>query len=407
MAIQRTTTSIASLQDKAEDLSIAAELKFLIPFLPCKGKPARIHDGPQLEVVDYIERATQLDDAYDKLKLWQQTFSNVAAAIRNVLKQQAITSYDLDAMNQQERDCWLSYWVVKRSMSAEPAKDHPHRADWIWVPVEVNSPRLSWRDPTTIAVLRSVMDAIKSRYYIVSNYTCEVHVHAGRMDGRPFTLPTLKKLAILCWAAEPVLRKVKDPRSPNHAHVYTWSNSTREYSRLAAELKSEKVVHMPLLQDLVGLPEAFKWVLKDPSTITNSDMEASRLIAATRSHTQLGRLMSGEGRPYRRLGFNFSAFGGEDERARTNPRTVECRFLEGTIDTDVVVSWVQIFGKMVEAALDGAADGDRFTRLATHRSRGQGKADLLDYGLVRLMQRLGIREEVYRPIKMMIRGVQG
>ncbi|KAI1848493.1 hypothetical protein JX266_005799 [Neoarthrinium moseri] len=387
--------------DEPHKLSIAVELKFLMRFLPKDGALHGMHSDLPLEVVDFIDTTRDVKSE-EKAALWRYAFTGVADTIKSVSAQQAMTSYDIEDCGMQERDCWESQWVVKKSNSAEPAKHYPHCEEFLWVPVEVNSPKMAWTDPNTFAIMRSVMDAIQSRYNIVSNYTCEVHVHVGRMDGLPFSLVTLKKLAMLLWLAEPVLRKVKDPASPNFGHVYTWSSAAREHSRLAARLKDGKLSRHPCRPcDLGGFDRVLRRHLMKPTAKVSATHEALKLIASTQTHVQLGRLMSGDGRPYRRLGFNFSAFGGEDERARTNPRTVECRFLEGTIDQHIVLGWMQIFGKLVETASWNPSNEARFTQLVLGLLREQNRLPQ-DDAFARLMKQLGITFEIYYPVLAMI-----
>ncbi|KAK9782332.1 hypothetical protein SCARD494_13640 [Seiridium cardinale] len=404
MATPSTNTNFAA-QDQPEDLSVAVELKFLVPFLPRDGANLNVISDPPLEVLDFVEHA-QAVKTEDESKIWKHAFSNIANTIQLVPNQFAFTTYELEDLKRQERSCWASHWVVKKSNSAEPAKNHKYRDDWIWVPVEVNSPKMSRNDPSTNQIIASVMDAIKTRHCVISNYSCEIHVHIGRMDGCAFSLPTLKRIAMLVWMIEPVLRSVKDPRSPNFQHVYTWSSAAREHSRLAMDLRCGKAAYVPQAQDLNGLPRILKRYLKDPSSKASQHLDAFRFIVAARSHVDLGRVMSGEGRPYRRLGYNFSAFGGEDERALTNPKTVECRFLEGTMDTGTVLGWIEIFGRMIDIALDGCREEDRFATLLLYAGeRETPESDSMAF--VRLMEELGISDKIYRHIQMMIQELHG
>lgn len=422
MDIEAYKIKLRRFLDTTEKLSIAIELKFVVPFLPSgavagdggdsgdsdNSDDSDDQDEPPLEVAKHIESAGAVAEE-DKVKLWEQAFSSLADAIGSVPGQRALTSYDVARLRMRERDCWAKYWVVKKSNSAEPAMNHPHRDDYLWVPVEVNSPKMAWKDPKTIRTMKSVLDAMSARYRLVSNYTCETHVHVGRMDGRAFTLPTLKRIAMLLWLSEPILRSVKDPASPNFEHLYTWSSAARKHSRLAADLRSGKVAHAPAAWDLQGQDGALSCYLSNHKAKPVKGLNALRLIASTRTHVELGQLLSGVGRPYRRLGFNFSAFGGEDDRALTNPRTVECRFLEGQIAHDVVLGWVRIFSTMVEAGLDEAGSGGRFLktvqRLVDEEDGGLGQRPHAGDGFGRLMEDLGVEEEAYRPVQAMVRNI--
>ncbi|KAI0129121.1 hypothetical protein BJ170DRAFT_722070 [Xylariales sp. AK1849] len=389
-------------EDRLEDLSIAAELKFLVPFLPHAAAGLDDHVEPRMHIAKFIETAKDVRQK-DKLKLWAHAFSGIANVIKTVPGQDASTSYDLERQKIQESDCWARRWIVKKSNSAEPMKEDAHREDYLWVPVEITSPRMAWKDPNTFDIMEKVLEALRTKYRLVSNYTCEVHVHVGRMDGRPFSLPTLKNIAVLLWIAEPILRKVKDPSSPNFQHVYTWSSAAREHSRLAMDIRDGKVAHPATPHDLEGTTGVLNRYLVNSNVKSCHNLDAVRLIVSTQSHLELGRLMSGEGRPYRRLGFNFSAFGEEDERARTNPRTVECRFLEGSIDGGVILGWMQIFGTMIEVALDQPESKGCFKRSLSRLLMDEEDHKTAEEAFKVLMDRLGVPKDVYGPVQAMVR----
>ncbi len=200
------------------------------------------------------------------------------------------------------------------------------------MPVELSSPRLLWFDVEAQARAREVLGGLRRAYrdHITVNDTCDVHVHVGRMDGAAFSLLTLKRLATVLWLAEPTLRSIRNPNSENFNNKFTWGAEVRRYSRLATGNATA---------DELGrlYPEA------DDDDGGDSD-EFYRYYAAVACHRrvvhggrggrgesgssgarprggELGRLLSGPQRQYRRLGFNFSAFGEEDERAlRARPR---------------------------------------------------------------------------------------
>lgn len=383
------------------NLSFAVELKFLVPFVPQSRAGSGARRSPPLEVVEFVESPSHVTRE-DTARLWRRAFSGIARAISTVPGQDALTTHDLEEHGLRERDCWAAYWIVKKSNSAEPDRDDPLYKDHLWVPVEVTSPKMSWKDPSALSSIEAVIDAIRSRYHIVSNYSCEVHVHVGRIDGRAFSLGTLRKLAMLLWLAEPVLRRVKNPKSPNFNHTYTWSFPAREHSRLAMSLQAGAFVGVTPPQHHASLG----YLRTTGSALGGQNLAALGLIASTRSHIQLGRLMSGEGRQYRRLGFNFSAFGREDQRSWSSPRTVECRFLEGTIDSEVVLSWVQIYVRAVEVASDQPGNDGNFTCVIERLMREEEEL-LHEEQFASLMKLLGVSSGVSQPIQAMVRDNHG
>lgn len=122
------------------------------------------------------------------------------------------------------------------------------------------------------------------------------------------------------------------------------------------------------------------------------------------SYLQLGRMLSGEDRSHRRLGFNFSAMGEEDERAKRSPKTIECRFLEGTIREDAVIGWISIFGSMVQTGLGGQDTQERFAK-SVLRLADEANQPPFAEGFRRFMADLGIDEETFRPIEVLIREI--
>ncbi|KAK8058772.1 hypothetical protein PG994_009220 [Apiospora phragmitis] len=332
--------------DREEDLTVAVEFKFLVPYRPHgAAETDDCYRHPPVATADMISDAATATDA-DHQRLQDHAFRAIAATIRACDGQDAISSHEMQEQQptQPLSAYWATHWLVKRSNSAEPSAAHPHYGDWAWVPVEINSPKLSWAGRArTSETIRTVLRALHARHRIETNYSCEVHVHVGRRDGRRLGLPSLQRLAVLCWLAEPVLRGVKDPRSPNFVHKYTWSSPLRERSRLASELRS-KQQHLDIAEH------------RQQQQQQTSELRAIGRILASRSHVELGRLMTGEGRPYRRLGFNFYSLVKDtlSEPERTELETVECRFLEGTMAEDVILGWLQIFGSLVQSALASA-----------------------------------------------------
>lgn len=371
--------------DRPEDLSVAVEFKFLVPYRP-HGAAATddCHRHPPVATADMIVgHAATATDA-DRQYLNDHAFRAIAATIRACEGQNAISAPEMQQRPQPRQPLplsayWATHWLVKRSNSAEPSAAHPRYADWLWVPVEINSPKLPWADQArTAATVRAVLSALHARHRIETNYSCEVHVHVGRRDGRRLSLPSLQRLAVLCWLAEPVLRGVKDPRSPNFAHKYTWSSPLRERSRLAADLRKQQQ------QQRLNISGQQK---------QTSEMRAIRHILASRSHVELGKLMTGEGRPYRRLGFNFYSLVKETlaEADRTELETVECRFLEGTMAEDAILGWLQIYGCLVESALAPPRDPSRNKdKVAEQEEGGQGKRLMLPL-LLGLLEQTGGR----------------
>ncbi|EFX06603.1 hypothetical protein CMQ_6924 [Grosmannia clavigera kw1407] len=362
---------LATGPDTVENLALGLELKFLL-----LGQPLNEGATPR----DRLSEAPIMNRA----QLYRQAYTSIARVVGRTnfgfggngiggssIHPRALSRDDILDAGHQESEYWPTHWIVKKANSVEHTKDDPSpdmgRTNGIAVPVELNSPILSWTDPYSPFLVREVVSRITT-FPVAVNYTCDFHVHVGRQDGRAFSLSTLKKLATIFWLAEPILRSVRNPHSPNFSNSYTWGFEQRRYSRLALALDCPKAAG-----DGFNIAEAIlqrvrsrnglrrhkddredDWYLHmgeaGPSAAQN---EALRAIWQAVSHRELGLLLSGPQRKYRRLGFNFSAFGEEDERARTNPRTVEFRVLEGTMQSELILGWLQICGKLVELGTKG------------------------------------------------------
>jgi hypothetical protein len=379
--------------DRAEDISVALEWKLLFPLL------APGAEDPQPDDRRPVTRAQCHDDPAAWL---EQGHECVARTIREA-GETAVTLHALQNEGIPERELWGSGWVVKKANSAEPLDEEKGLEAYIWVPVEICSPKMRLRDTATRARMQRVLDGLTSTHRLVANCTCEVHIHLGRIDGRPWSLSTLKRLGTLLWVAEPTLRSIRDPTSPNFDNTYTWGFALQERSRLATRLKGLGTAPSALgaisdrqVSEAIREHSESSRVL--PPEVANAFVE----IWKTSSHLQLGRLLSGPEKKYRRLGFNFSAFGEEDERARRNPRTMEFRMMDGSIDTRLILGWLAICGVIAESAV--VRTDRRFSAalsLLLQRSDERRLSEKETLGERRgrefreLMQALGVTEEHY------------
>ena len=354
-------------QDTVNEIAFGLEVKCIMPLL-IQGEA-----DPEGDVNRRPVCHTKVGDSEESRR--RLAYDSVAKTIgKTGEKATTILSIMKNGLN--EREYWPSHWIVKKANSAEPSEDQKLLKGYVWIPIEISSPKMIAKDPETLVRVARVLDALSRGPRIATNYTCDVHVHLGRMDGQSFSLPTLKRLGHLLWFAEPTLRSIRDPASPNYHNFYTWGAELRKHSRLATQIRE-----VELEGDLAG-PTAFSAhkALQDSGLVvdqTPKDWQALRTIWKASSETELGRLLSGEGRQFRRLGFNFSAFGMEDERARSNPRTVEIRIMEGTMRSDLVVGWLVICSTLVEVAilrLDGRflKTINRFLRQSTEEAHGDG-----------------------------------
>ena len=344
--------------DRPALLALGLELKFLVPFLRA-AHPDPTPTDPR--------PAPQTPHADDPPRLLAQATDLVCGAL-SAAGQRAIAAADIAAGGGQESDFWAGHWVVKRSNSAEAGPGAP--AAYVHAPLEISSPRMPALEGRTREVIANVVRALEGCCRLVVNYTCEMHVHVGHADGASPSLATLQNLAALSWLCEPALRLLKDPASPNFKHVFTWSSPLRERSRLA------------------GVADGHG-TCGGAAAARNSF--ALQAVFAARTTVELGKLMSGEEKQYRRLGFNFSSFGLEDERAGRSPRSVEVRFFEDYRGLEEILGWVEVCVAMGTLAVEERRG--RFWRAVAELSVGDGGGSARER-MERLLGMLGVEEGV-------------
>ena len=120
---------------------------------------------------------------------------------------------------------------------------------------------------------------------------------------------------------------------------------------------------------------------------------ALRAVFASRTTLELGKLMSGDEKKYRRLGFNFSSFGLEDERAGRSPRSVEVRFFEDYRGVEEILGWVKVC--VAIGALAVEEPRVRFWKVVAELSAGGGGGSARDR-MERLLGMLGVEKGVLR-----------
>ncbi|KAL1835904.1 hypothetical protein VTJ49DRAFT_5904 [Mycothermus thermophilus] len=445
-AAQPPSLAAETARDRAEDISIALEWKLLYPLL-LRGHPDPRPEDPRPIAFEpcitsssseststaspsasspTISSSSAPDeasinhdhdhdqDSHERARL-EQVHTHVASTILSIPDEHAVTLHALRREGGEEKDVWATSWVVKRANSAEPLEQEGKVPGYVWVPVEVCSPRMRFGEARTRARMRDVLGALQAGHRLVANASCEVHVHLGRMDGRAWGLGTLKRLASVLWLAEPTLRRIRDPRSPNFGNVYTWGFAMREQSRLAMLVGKDAAAMCATLEEasMAITDDQIAEAVRAQPAAAPKEVAALAAIWRTTSHLELGRLLSGPEKKYRRLGFNFSAFGEEDERARRNPRTMEFRIMDGSVDTELIVSWLAICGTIVETAVAegdprfGAALSLLLGRTAERTPPGDTEAETVGVRLGRefaeLMQALEIGEEHYRGFQDKIR----
>ncbi|KAI5917454.1 hypothetical protein F4810DRAFT_696353 [Camillea tinctor] len=383
--------------ESAKNLSFGVELKFLIPCLDPEDHDYNLLQDPPILRVKAKENESEL---------WESVYDIVADTITTRTAQLVITRQHIDDNSQEERDYWDTHWIVKKSNSAEPVRQDPRYDGYKWVPVELNSPKLSWADTKSLSLVDDVIKSLKARCRIVTNHTCEVHVHVGRRDNQEFSLPTLKRLATLSWLGEPILRAVKDPKSPNFNHKYTWSSPLTQHSRLATAVKNSAIPIQISAPRPSPCDESLATILRTMKMQDPRDYYALREIWSSTSYVDLARMLSGPGAQYRRLGFNFSAFGEDKKSGQGKPKTIECRFLEGHMKSVIVIGWIIIFCTMVEVTLNGHQPDRRFGT-AVYNLLQKSDDVALDLAFQMFCEDLQVPEVSYGPFLAYIRQYWG
>ncbi|ROW03281.1 hypothetical protein VSDG_01500 [Cytospora chrysosperma] len=418
-------STTSSLKDKPEDITFAVEIKCLIR----QRLPKANHLNNSAVIRPFVphqpeESLKSMTDAEKQIQ--RNTWAAVAIALHTIPGIKATTSYQIKEQNLSHDDFWKTHWIVYKANSAVPPylsfKDgDPNRPlldttapdyhRYVWIPLEICSPKLYWtRREEALEATENVCEALRQRFGAVANHSCEVHVHVGRHDGLFFSLKSTKKLATLLWLSEPTLRSLKDPKSRNFDHVYTWSFAWRQHSRIALALASDRSLRGgQAVEDLyTGKPDDLNLFLGKLNEIriagdhlVDEDCRALRAIWQASSHEELGRMLCGPDRRRRRLGFNFHSLAGEDERGRNSPRTIEFRFLEGFNDKDIVSGWVRVCIGLAELAVDRTDDGQFYNMVALLLDMPEDWP--LDAKFVAMMHGMGLPKATYEPLQQVIR----
>ncbi|KAH8907735.1 hypothetical protein BR93DRAFT_562096 [Coniochaeta sp. PMI_546] len=352
--LMKDATATTRPADTPDTLSAAIEIKFLLPVLKYGTEDNGFPNDPRPTLT------ARDSDKDDYRALIRRTHESVASTIwqhaATAVQQRSVTLHNIEAAGHLERDYWDTHWIVKKANSALPTAAEETIGDqYAWIPIEVCSPKQRWNEhdglDTVLQSISAVLQALTTHHRVTVNYTCDVHVHVGRADGRHLSLETLKRLATMLWLSEDTIRSIRDPTSPNYENVFTWGAEMTKHSRLA-KLTDPKLIHHQLAQ--------LKHSLSDTLILDalRQQIPAISTICNATSHLKLGRLLSGATPQFRRLGFNFSSLGEEDERARNGPKTIEFRVLEGTLDEHIISAWVAICWSFVEVAGEGASGNE-------------------------------------------------
>lgn len=368
----------------------------------------------------------------DEKLIHRSAWRAVALVLYTLPGIEATTIHQIREQNLNYGDFWRTHWIVYKANSAVPPylsfedgdpdrpvldATTPDFDKFVWIPLEICSPKLSWtqRD-RALENIGKVCDALTQRLGAVANHSCEAHVHVGRDDGLFFSLGSMKRLATLLWLSEPILRSVKNPKSRNFDHTFTWSLPWRQHSRIALALDSHRnltggqtidelytgnsddfdafFVNLNNARHISGLPG-------DSSHLGDEHHRALRAIWGASNHQELGRMLCGPEQRSRRLGFNFHSLAAEDERGRNSPRTIEFRFLEGFNDKDIVSGWVQVCTGIVKLAVDGIEDA-RFYRMAKLLLSIPENWSM-EARFVAMVHQLGLTKAAYEPLQKVIR----
>ncbi|KAK4197139.1 hypothetical protein QBC40DRAFT_334310 [Triangularia verruculosa] len=386
-------------EDKPEDRTLAVELKYLYPLLRPGFSDPEPTDPRPVQLASYHDANPDIQ---------QQVMTLLAQTIRET-GENAITKIEIEAAGQQESEFWALSWIVKKAGSPEPLDKEKRLEGYTWASAEICSPKMLAKDAKTRDRVQKVLKALMSNHRLVINGSCDTHCHLGRVDDRPYALSTLKRLATILWVSEPILRSTRDPKSPNYENIYSWGFELVKHSRLAKRLEG---LDGMLSGDLVAtgahdIPDRqIARAVCGQKSVSAENLTAFREIWKRTSHEELGKLLSGDTRMHRRLGFNFSAFGLEDERARTNPRTIEFRFMEGSTDIDMVLGWLTIGATIVDVAAsrsDGRFEVALGRMLQKSRKEGretvvgrETRGDRLGRDFADLMKELGVSHDISR-----------
>ncbi|WQF77369.1 Putative amidoligase enzyme [Colletotrichum destructivum] len=212
------------------------------------------------------------------------------------------------------------------------------------VGVELSSPILR-PTPGDFGKVIDVLQLIRASTRSMTDPTCGFHVHVG--DVRGFSLRSMKKIATLVWAAEPVL--------------YSLVHPSRSDFETAAPMSTQSALAE---EDVLDKYDS------DVSTAASTDMEAHLPMEVMPQRLQdmmlalwsaknipdiLGLLQPGD--DGHKGGLSFASmtrtyFGDSTEITSIYQGTVEFRQLEGTLDPELIMYWTKLVLRIAEVGRD-------------------------------------------------------
>lgn len=428
---------LSSTRDRAEDITFAVEIKTIVPLRLSK---TNFFNEEMRPFVPHRPKKSLESMTESEKQIQRSTYEAIANALHSLRGIKATTYRQILEDRLERSDYWKTHWIVYKANSAVPAfisyedgdderplidVTAPEYNKFVWVPVELCSPKLWWTGrEEAVADIGSVCRTLQDGFNAVANHSTEVHVHVGRHDGLFYSLKSMKKLATVLWLSEPILRGLKDPKSRNFDHTFTWGFPWRDHSRIALALQG-RLPDGQTIDDLSSGPEdEFDTFLarannarltsgggggvssdgngeEDKLRFVGEHRQALRAIWRASTHVELGRMLCGTASKYRRLGFNFHALAGEDARARASPRTVEFRFLEGCVDEGVVAGWVHVCVALAKLATDQVEDWEFYDMVVLLLC--MPVAWSLDAKFAAMMHELGVAREAYEPLRAIVR----
>ncbi|KAF8867094.1 hypothetical protein BDZ45DRAFT_719456 [Acephala macrosclerotiorum] len=255
---------------------------------------------------------------------------------------------------EQHRDGSLSKWIVQTDGSVAPPRDRD-TFNYKFVPVEVCSPAFIYSDVAVSHAMR-IVDHLTDTYRTNVNTSAGLHIHIGCQNAG-FSLPHLRKICALIWTFETYFFYL--------VGEHRWNENHCEY------LTKRSRLALAVAADNYGC---------DRNTILKQGLD--KILAVT-DHDKLISLMTRNGD---RLGVNFqqletadgkvksavssgSEMSSDSDEGRLSPparkgeemenveptihiskNTIEIRLHEGTLQSDEIYHWIQLWIGVVQFA---------------------------------------------------------
>ena len=224
---------------------------------------------------------------------------------------QALVAADIRVYNPQNVEGPAQYDTWFMAIDSSIVLDHGFemKTGYGYQQLEIRSPILR-PDRSGFSEVRKVLQAMQSRFTLLTNTSCGLHIHSGN-NGKLFPFPTLKRFVQLVTGFESILHTL---HTDDRLDV-SWANPpSKSFTLLESDNPFTRLMILNACNNQQALWEVFQ-------------------------------------EPYERnWAYNLQNIDLSKDRSLANKQTIEFRQHEGTVDAEEIVAWAKFCNAMVQFA---------------------------------------------------------